>query len=61
MFSEVEQDQIGRVESGKELTMQRPVFDESVGIDWDGCDLVERVPGKVSGVLCGRHEGSLQT
>jgi len=30
--------------------MLRPVFDETVGIDWDACDLVERVPGKVSGV-----------
>ena len=30
--------------------MLRPVYDESVGVDWDGCELVERVPGKVSGV-----------
>jgi len=30
--------------------MLHPVFDESVGIDWDGCELVERIPGKVSGV-----------
>jgi uncharacterized protein (DUF433 family) len=38
------------VRSGEESIMLRPVFDESVGIDWDECDLVERIPGKVSGV-----------
>jgi uncharacterized protein (DUF433 family) len=35
--------------------MLRPVFDEGVGVDWDGCDLVERVPGKVSGVPILKH------
>jgi uncharacterized protein (DUF433 family) len=35
--------------------MLRPVFDETVGIDWDDCDLVERVPGKVSGVPILKH------
>jgi uncharacterized protein (DUF433 family) len=35
--------------------MLRPVFDESVGVDWDGCDLVERVPGKVGGVPILKH------
>jgi uncharacterized protein (DUF433 family) len=38
------------VGSDKEPTMLRPAFDESIGVDWGGCDLVERVPGKVSGV-----------
>jgi uncharacterized protein (DUF433 family) len=32
-----------------------PVYDESVGVDWDGCELVERVPGKVSGVPILKH------
>ena len=43
--------------------MLYPVFDESIGVDWDGCDLVERVPGKVNGVphpyafpACGRRD-----
>jgi len=35
--------------------MLRPVYDETVGIDWDACDLVERVPGKVSGVPILKH------
>jgi len=35
--------------------MLLPVFDESVGIDWDDCDLVERIPGKVSGVPILKH------
>ena len=30
--------------------MKLPVFDETVGIEWDGCPLVERVEGRVSGV-----------
>jgi hypothetical protein len=35
--------------------MLLPVFDESVGVDWDDCDLVERIPGKVSGVPILKH------
>jgi uncharacterized protein (DUF433 family) len=35
--------------------MQYPVFDESVGVGWDGCALVERVPGEVSGVPILKH------
>jgi len=27
-----------------------PVFDETVGVDWSACPLVERVAGSVSGV-----------
>jgi uncharacterized protein (DUF433 family) len=27
-----------------------PVFDDSVGVDWSGCPLVERVASRVSGV-----------
>jgi uncharacterized protein (DUF433 family) len=30
--------------------VKQPSFDESVGVDWDGCPLVERVEGRVSGV-----------
>jgi uncharacterized protein (DUF433 family) len=31
-------------------TPKLPVFDETVGVDWSGCPLVERVAGRVSGV-----------
>jgi uncharacterized protein (DUF433 family) len=31
-------------------TPKLPVFDETVGVDWSGCPLVERVAGLVSGV-----------
>ena len=29
---------------------RRPVFDDTVGVDWSACPLVERVDGRVSGV-----------
>jgi hypothetical protein len=29
---------------------QNPVFDSSVCVDWEACLLVERVPGRASGV-----------
>jgi uncharacterized protein (DUF433 family) len=31
-------------------TPKLPVFDDSVGVDWSGCPLVERVAGRVNGV-----------
>jgi uncharacterized protein (DUF433 family) len=31
-------------------TPKLPVFDETVGVDWSGCHLVERVADRVSGV-----------
>jgi hypothetical protein len=33
-----------------DATQKLPVFDESVGVDWEASPLVERVPGRVSGV-----------
>jgi uncharacterized protein (DUF433 family) len=37
-------------EAVPETPERLPVFDETVGVDWSGCPLVERVAGRVSGV-----------
>jgi uncharacterized protein (DUF433 family) len=43
------------VKSFLEATVHLPVFDASIGVDWADCPLVERVPGKVSGVPILKH------